>query len=498
MKRSIAQRAFQLNTEGVGRRILSGAAFQVLVIVSRTVITIGSMAVLARLLSPTEFGYVAMATVVTELAALFANFGFANILIQRQRISRLDLDTMFWASLAVGLALTVVVLGLSFVAGAWFDNAKVVQVLRLLAVSFVMGAMITVPWIILSRLMRFRTEFWIQLAALIIRALVAIVMAWWGWGVWSLVGGALAGIAVQALLGLLMVGFMPRLRFNGALIKSTWRTSGSYFGGGVLFYINNNVDLMLVGRTYGPAGLGLYQTARGLSEEIRARIAVPLQNVLFPAFSSVRSDLPAAQRLFLRAAGIITAVVMPVGVMMAALAEELVLVLYGAKWLEMVPLVAVFGLGGALRASTAIANPVINAWNELGRSLRFQIIGTVLTVAAIIAAMPFGLRWVAIAIVTVSFYSFVPYGYALRLLGLPWSRCLQILATPALSAALAWAAVGHSKPAVQAIVASPAAHLVILSALGGLTYLFALLGLGSGYRAEAKAMWLRLIRQRAR
>jgi hypothetical protein len=150
--------------------------------------------------------------------------------------------------------------------------------------------------------------------------------------------------------------------------------------------------------------------------------------------------------------------------------------------------VAVFGLGGALRASTAIANPVINAWNELGRSLRFQVVGTVLTVSAIVVAMPFGLRWVAIAIVTVSFYSFVPYGFALKLLGLGWLRGISILLIPAAAAAVTWLTLTYAKPHVHAAFPGTALALAVLLALSAATYLFTLLSIGSEFRAELRQL----------
>jgi O-antigen/teichoic acid export membrane protein len=485
LKRTQLQSAFGLQGRQVGRQVLSGAVFQVLVIVSRTAITIGSTAVLARLLTPADFGYLAMATVVTELAALFANFGFANILIQRRQLFRIDLDTMFWASLGLGIVLALCVLAASLFVQLWFGDELVGPVLQVLSLSFLVGALTTVPWVILSRLMRFRTEFWIQLTAMASRAALAIFLAWKGWGVWSLVAAALFGSLVQAILGLYLVGYWPRLRFKWRLLSSTWKASGSYFSSGVLYYANSNIDLLLVGRSFGATGLGLYQTARGLSDEIRARIAVPLQNVLFPAFSAVQQDIPAAQQLFLRAGRIIAAFVMPVGVFMAALSPELVRALYGPRWLEMIPLVAVFGLGGALRASLGISIPVINAWNHLGRSLKFQVIGTVLTITSIVVALPFGLQWVAIAIVTVSLYSFVPYRYAMGLLQLGAWRGLSNILLPAMAAAVGAAVILLLRPATETFAPGAGWRLLVLLSAGGLAYLTVLLAIGTEHRAEA-------------
>ena len=111
--KNLVRSAFVLNSDDLGRRVVSGAGYKFLGIALRTAITIGSTAILARLLSPADFGYIAMATVITEFAGLFGAFGFTNVLIQRRVISRLQLDTVFWATLAVGIVLAGVVFGLS-------------------------------------------------------------------------------------------------------------------------------------------------------------------------------------------------------------------------------------------------------------------------------------------------------------------------------------------------------------------------------------------------
>ena len=118
--RSRVQQAYYPTSDNLGRRVVTGAAFTFLGIALRTTITVGSMAVLARLLTPTDFGHIAMATVITELAAVFANFGFGSILIQKSKISRIQIDTMHWSAIALGLILTVLVFVLSFFAELFF------------------------------------------------------------------------------------------------------------------------------------------------------------------------------------------------------------------------------------------------------------------------------------------------------------------------------------------------------------------------------------------
>jgi O-antigen/teichoic acid export membrane protein len=469
-QRSALQRAYTLNAENLGRRVVRGASYQFLGILLRTVVTIGSTAVLARLLVPADFGFVAMATVITELAALFNNFGFTNLLIQRSRINRLQLDTVFWASTAVGVVLAAVVFGLSFAATGLFGEARVGELLRALCWTFVLAGMPSVAWVVLARRMRFQVEFWLQITVVILRTAVAIGCAWAGLGVWSLVAGALAGAVLQAVLSFVAVPYWPRWRFHAQFLSSRWRTSGSYFGGGLLFYANMNLDLVLIGRWLGATPLGYYQTARSLTDEIRARIAMPLQQVLFPAFSAVQGEQERMQQMVLRSARMIAAIVMPVGFGIAAMAAELVPVLYGDQWLAMTPVLAMFGLSAALRAGTAVAAPLFNATNRVGLSLAFGVGGAALTLGAVALALPHGIEAVAMAIAAVSLYTLLPFRAALGLVGLHGWAWLRVLAPPALASLAMWLSVAALRPLVHGPFESAGARLLVHVALAAAVY----------------------------
>jgi PST family polysaccharide transporter len=463
-----------LQTHDLGGRVVVGAGFQLLGVLLKTAVTIGSTAVLARLLVPSDFGYVAMATVVTELAALFANFGLSNILIQRGRITRLQLDTVFWASAALGLLLALSTFAASFFASLWFKDAVVGEVLRVLCWSFLLGGLNVVPWIILVRLMRFRTEFWLQMTTLLIRSGAAIACALAGLGLWSLVVGGLVGLLLNLVLGLAVVGYRPRLRFHLPFLAATWRTGGSYFGGGLLFYANMNLDLILIGRTLGAQPLGYYQTARSLTDEVRARIAIPLQHVLFPAFSSVLGERERVQAMLIRSGRMLAAVVMPIGVGIAVMAQEVVPVLYGDAWMPMVPILAMLGLSGAIRASCSMASVVINAHDRVARGFQFQIGSTVLMTLAIAITLPHGLVAVAAAQMAVSLYALVPFGYALRITGLGTGAAWAILGPPALGCAALAAGVEVLRPLVHGLTPHPGLQLVAIALIAGLCYVMIL------------------------
>lgn len=480
--------AFVLNSHNLGGRVVRGAGFTFLGIFLRTLMTIGSMAILARLLMPADFGYVAMATVVTEFAALLGGFGFSNILIQRQRICRLQLDTVFWAGMAVGGGLALVVWCLSFTSGWLFSDPFAGELLRVMTLTFLLGGMTHAHEALLSRLMRFNVEFWIQLVVIFIRSLVAVLCAYVGFGVWSLVFGALAGGIANVILMVTTIPFWPRFRFHAAYLVETWRISGSYLGNGFLYYINMNIDVILVGRGLGAGALGYYQNARSLTDEIRGRIAMPLQRVLFPAFSALQGDLGRLQASVLRSGRLLAAFMMPVGFGVAAVADELVPVLYGEKWLAMIPILKMFGISAAIRSSTAIASPLYNSQNKVALGFKLNVVGTLLTIGAVYFSIPHGINSVAIAIAVSSMYVMVTFIVGIRLIGMNWRHLSQIFAVPTFASGAMWLAIDYVRPVVASADFGEHLGLPLLIGFGAAVYAMLLFAVSPAYWQELRSL----------
>ena len=492
---TLVRSAFVLRSDNMGRRVVSGASFQFLGIALRTLITLSSVAVLARLLSPADFGYLAMATVVTEFAALFNNFGFANVLIQKRAINRLHMDTVFWATASVGAVLGSGVFVASFFADWLFGNGQIGALLRVMCLTFLLGGLTSVPSVVLARLMHFRTQFLIEILGNAGGATVAIMFAFEGFGVWSLIAGALAGTLISACASFVAVPFMPRLRFDGSHLTSTWRTSGSYFGNGLLYYVHMNLDLMLIGRHLGATSLGYYQNARSLTDEIRGRIAIPLQRVLFPAFSAIQTDRDRFQDMVLRSGRLLAAIVIPIGFGVSATSKELVPVLYGDKWLVMIPIMGMFGISAALKAATAIASPVFYANDRVGLALRYNVIGTALMVAGVVVTLQHGINAVAAAVAVTSFYSLVPYRAGLMLIGINFRQMLQMLGLPALAAMLMWLAIAVVRPFSSGLLSHVSALLAFHVVAGALVYTVTLHLLSRQYFRDFKDLFRKLLRK---
>jgi len=472
---NLIRSAFILDSDNLGHRIVRGASFKFLGIALRTIITIASTAILARLLAPADFGYIAMATVITEFAALFGAFGFTDVLIQRRVINRLQLDTVFWAALLLSIALASIVLILSVFADWLFNSVEVGPLLRVLSLTFVINSLTAVPWVILSRLLRFRAEFWAQFGSIVVRSSVAIAFAYNGFGMWSLVAGALAGCLSTVIFSFMIVPFVPRFKFHKAYIMGNLRLSSFYFMGGVLYYVNMSADLILIGRYLGATSLGYYQNARSLTDEIRARFAAPLQNVLFPAFSSIQGQTANLQALFLRSGRILATIIFPVGFGVSATAADLVTVLYGDKWQQMIPMVSLFGLAAAIRGSTAIAGPLLNGSGRVGLALKYNLFNTLLMLLGVAITLQYGIVAVAVAVTISSTFPLIVYRLGLNVIGLNMRHMFWILGPPFAAASVMWMVIVSLHPLATSILSGGPFRLLALVAIGIAVYPLVLL-----------------------
>jgi len=416
MVKTIVQLSFNPNRTNIGRRVIAGASWQFGLMAIRILITISSTAFLARLLTPDDYGLIAMSSMVTEIAALLANTGFGQILIQKKTINRLQLDSVFWISVMIGVGLYFLTALISVPAAWFFEQDKLAPILWVSGLNFVVREMAVVPSAIMQRLMLFRAEALIMLAQLVLRSTFAIVFAWMGWGYWSLVVGPLISGSIEVVCSIIYIRYWPRLRFNKSFLRSNIRQNTSFLGSGILHYLMSNFDYMIVGKRFGAEQLGFYQMAYSLPDELRNRLSGPLQRVLFPAFSLLKDDLDAFRRGVQRSQRMLSLMVLPIGAGLALTAEEIVLILYGEQWRQVIPLLRILAIGGALRAMFSLVSSIYYACGRVDLAFKIILYSAPFVIGAIFWGGYWGVEGVAWAMVFVMMPSFVAVHYAMKLI----------------------------------------------------------------------------------
>ncbi len=316
-----------------------------------------STLILARLLAPPDFGIIAMASLVVGLVDVLLALGVNVALIQNRNATPAHYNTAWTLRLAQSAVATLVVFLVAPRAAIYFNDPRIIPVLRFMALGMLLVGMENIGIITFQKEMRFGLDFRFVFLKRIVGFLATIVAAWLLRSYWALVIGTLAGRSFGVLLSYRMHPMRPR--FSLEKMKEIFSVSQWMLLNSLGNYLNRNLDKMLVGRRASAAIMGGYTLADEISSMPSTEVLAPLNRVLFPAFVEARQDLAELKRLFLLAQGVQSILGISAGVGLALVAHEAVLVLLGEKWLFVAPFVQVLALANVVESITTSGGYVL-------------------------------------------------------------------------------------------------------------------------------------------
>lgn len=313
-------------------RTITGVGWTAVAQTGRQVSQFVVSVILARLLTPEDFGLVAMIVVFTGFATLFGEMGFSAALVQRQKPEERHYSSIFWLSLLAGLVLAGVVVAVAPAVAKFYDEARLTSLTVLLALNFPISSLSLVQRAVLMRAMAFRRLTLVDVVAVASGGALAIALAKMGYGVWSLVWQMLAVSSITAAVLWWVAGWRPALLFDRSGVADLLPFSSNLLGSNIFTYWARNSDNMLVGRFIGSEGLGIY--ARGYSTMLLplSQITSVLTRVMFPALSRIQDDKPRVKRIYLRAVAMIALVTFPMMMGLLVVADHFVGAIYGPRW----------------------------------------------------------------------------------------------------------------------------------------------------------------------
>lgn len=350
-----------------------GGAATVAAQVARIGLQLASVVVLARLLTPGQFGLVAMVTAVIGVAELLRDFGLSVASVQAKDVSRAERGNLFWANTALGTACAVVAAALTPAIVALYDEPALTSVVPPLAAVFVLSGMTTQYRADLARHLRFGTVAAADLAGPAAGIAAAIALGAAGAGVWALVAQQLVGAATTLVVVVAAGRWWPGRYRRDVTIRRFFKFGAAVLGTQLLSYVTRNVDNVVLGAVRGPTDLGLYSRAYQLVMVPVNQINAPLTNVAVPVLARVQDDVAALTAGLRRAQLVACYVTVPVLGVVAALADPLVTLLLGDQWTQVPPILAVLALGGIFRAVAQIAYWAYLATGRTSQLLRLQL-----------------------------------------------------------------------------------------------------------------------------
>ncbi|MCE9616364.1 MAG: MOP flippase family protein [Lentisphaerae bacterium] len=391
---------------------------------------------LARLLTPSDFGLYAMIVVFTGFAQMLGDLGFASALVQRKDVADRHYTAVFWTTLLAGAVLALAMAAVAPAVALLYGQPRIKPLMLAVAMGFPLAAAGVVHRAHLQRALRFGRLAAIDIAALLGAGAVATSLALSGGGVWSLVAQSLTLSALTTFGCWIACRWRPAWQFDRAAVRDLAGFSGNLVGFNVMNYWIRKLDDLLVGCFLGSWALGIYGRAYQLMLLPLTQISGFATQVMFPAMASIQDDRPRLKRIYLRATRIIALVVSPLMVGLFVVAEPFILVVFGRPWIEVVPVLRIFCLTGLYQAMAGTVGWIYLSLGETRLMFRWGLAAGAITALAFAIGLRWGIVGVAAAYTLCGCCILLYPSVAIpgRLIGLRFSEFVRHVAPPLVAA----------------------------------------------------------------
>lgn len=378
---------------------------------------------LARMLTPEVFGLFGMVMVVVGFCDIFNDFGLSSHLIRVQELDKGLASTLFYINLIVGLLLSVGFFFLAEHLSFFFEEPSLIPPARMVAPVFLITAIASIPHGLLQRHMDFKGLFYIQFVSVLIGGLTAIVMAYLNYGVLSLVAQYLMITLVSTVLIIVIAKWKPDTVFVLSKTGDTLRYARGLFADNFLSYVAKKLDYLLIGKYLGKYELGIYTRGYALMHAPVQNIAGAIAKVLFPSMAGIQDDIDRIRSIYLKIIQYTVWLVFPLVVGLVVVAEPLIIVVLGEDWRDVIPVVRVLAVVGAVQAITKINTSIFMALGKTRLMFKVGLFSKLIVIAGIIIGLKWGLMGVAGAYLIASLLAFIPeLFHTCRLMILPFAK----------------------------------------------------------------------------
>lgn len=353
--------------------------------------------VLARLLDPEMFGVVALCTVFITIIQVFVDSGLGNALIQKKDADETDFSTVFYFNIVFCVLLYSLLFATAPLAARFYDNPQLTPLIRVLGLTIIISGLKNIQQAYVSKHLLFRRFFFATLGGTIAAAVVGIVMAYRGYGVWAIVAQHLVNLIIDTIILWFTVKWRPKLLFSFQRLKQLYSYGWKLLASQLIDKIYLEIRQLLIGKYYSSADLAFYNRAKQFPQFVTANVNTTINSVLFPAMSSVQDERERVKAMTRRAMKTSVYIMAPFMVGLAVCGDQIVSILLTDKWLPLVPYLYVF-------CATQLFLPVhtsnLNAIKAMGRSdlfLKLEIIKKAIGLIAILITLPISVMAMAMS-----------------------------------------------------------------------------------------------------
>jgi O-antigen/teichoic acid export membrane protein len=359
--------------------------------------------ILVRLLGPKTLGLVALASVFQSFMQVFLDQGLSQAIVQRDDLKDEHLDTAFWTNILTAIFLTIV----SILASDWvatlFEEPSISLIIKYLSIAFILTSLCSVQQAILIRALRFKSLALRSLIATIFSGVVGVLMAVWGYGVWSLVAQQLSYNLGQVITLWNVSTWRPKLRFSSQHFHELFSFGINILGIRALHFINRRSDDILIGYYLGPVALGYYSVAYKFLLVMIELLSGVVEKVSMPTFSKLQNNIPKLRNAFYQVTWSTSVLTFPCFVAMSILAPNIVLVFFGDKWTQSIPVMQILALSGITATVVSYNGSLLKALGKPGLLLIISSFKALVSVVSFVLVVKWGILAVAIAFVVRGF-----------------------------------------------------------------------------------------------
>lgn len=351
--------------------------------------------VLSRLLLPSEYGTIALIVIFIQLCNVIIDGGFNTALIQKKNSDNIDFSTIFFFSIGVSLLLYLMMYLSSPLIADFYDNQKLIPIIRILSLSLPFYAFNSIQRAYVSKEMLFNKLFYSSLGATILSGVIGIYMAYENYGVWALVAQNISSQFFTTIIMWFTIRWRPIWRFSLNRFKSLFSYGWKIFGSNIIISLFVNSRKIVIGKLYTPAVLAYYEKGDQLPSLIMTNIFTSIQTILFPAFSESQDDRTRVKAMMRISTKLSCFIIYPLIVGLIVIAKPLVVLLFTEKWLPAVPFIQILCIANFFRPVTISNLEAIKALGYSNITFKLEIIKKIIDIIILVASAILGVYYIA-------------------------------------------------------------------------------------------------------
>jgi PST family polysaccharide transporter len=370
------------------------------------------LAILARLLTPSDFGLIAMVTVFSSFVSIFANFGLTSAIVQKKEVSDETLSSTFWINIGLGALLTLAFAASAPLIAAFFAEPRLTPLVVLISTTFFISSFGQVQTALLTKRLNFKALAVISIAATGVSGVISIALAFAGYGVWSLAWLAVLSAFVTVVVTCVYTRWVPHFLLGLQGVKGLLGFGANLTGFSFVNYFARNADNLLIGKFLGAAPLGFYNLAYNLLLFPLNNISNVIGSVMFPALSIIQHDKQLVREAYVTANRYIAVVTFPLLMWLLVAAPQLITVVFGPKWISAIVLVQILALTGMIQSIGTNVGWIYMSQGRTDTMLKWGIFAASIALISFAVGLRWGVEGVAIAYAIASYLLAYP-GFAI-------------------------------------------------------------------------------------